>query len=256
MDKYIIGIDSGSTYCKAVLFSEGNLIDKTIVKSGWQPEKIAMNVTDYLIDNNNINKSTCKIITTGYGRESITFAHKTLTEITAHSLGGFYLEPEISGIIDIGGQDSKVIKTKNGKVMNFHMNDKCAAGTGRFLDMACNTLDIPIDELDIFLNTKDFVHINSMCTVFAESEIIGLMSASTPRELVINGVLRSIAIRIQGVLSKLQLQKNDILLMTGGLSRSKKIVEIISEVTGFEVITNEKSPFAGAIGAAVSGIGE
>ena len=253
MGKYILGIDSGSTYCKAVLFGGNSIIDTAIVKSGWQPEKIAMEISNGICKANNIEMDQCRVVSTGYGRESISFAHKTLTEITAHALGGFHLTPEISGIVDIGGQDSKVIKIKNGKVMNFYMNDKCAAGTGRFLDMACNTLEVPIDTLDLFLPTKEFVHINSMCTVFAESEIIGLMSSNTPRELVLNGVLRSIAIRIQGMLSKLAPQRNDVFLMTGGLSRSRQIVETISETTGFEIITNPKAPFAGALGAAISG---
>lgn len=253
MIKYTLGIDSGSTYCKAVLFDGESIVDTAIIKSGWQPEKVAYDISKELSDKNNIDIEECIIISTGYGRESISFAHKTLTEITAHALGGVYLNPDISGIIDIGGQDSKVMKIAKGKVVNFFMNDKCAAGTGRFLDMACNTLEVPISELDTFLVTDEYVHINSMCTVFAESEIIGMMSVSTPRELIINGVLRAVAIRIQGMLSKLQPQKDDIFLMTGGLSRSKKVVNIISKVTGFQVITDHTAPFAGALGAAVKG---
>lgn len=253
MKRYTLGIDYGSTYCKAVLFNGEKVVDKAIVKSGWQPEKIAFNVFENLLKNNNINKEQCKVISTGYGRESIGFADKSLTEITAHSLGSHFICPNINGIIDIGGQDSKVIKIQNGKVLNFYMNDKCAAGTGRFLDMACNTLEVPINDLDSFLNTDEFVSINSMCTVFAETEIIGLMSSSTPRELIINGVLHSVSLRINSMISKLQPKKDNVFMMTGGLSKSDKIVKIISDAIGFKIITNEDGQFAGALGAAISG---
>jgi predicted CoA-substrate-specific enzyme activase len=253
MYKYSIGIDSGSTFCKVALLDKENVLDRAIVKSGWQPSKIAENIVEAVLEKNGLSMEDCLMVSTGYGRESIDFAEKTLTEISAHSVGGIYLNPEIGGIIDIGGQDCKVIKIRNKKAMSFFMNDKCAAGTGRFLDMACQTLDIPIGEIDNFLQTNEYVNINSMCTVFAESEIIGLVSSSVDRSLILNGVLRSIGARIAQMLSKLQPDKNELFLMTGGLARSQRVVDTVSEITVYNIVTHADSSYAGAIGAAMFG---
>jgi len=253
MKKYTIGIDSGSVMCKAALLQDGQLRLTKTCKTSWQPQKTALELAESILETQHIAKKECCIVSTGYGRERIDFADKTLTEITAHALGGMSLEPKIQGVIDIGGQDSKVIKLANHKVDTFLMNDKCAAGTGKFLEMSCATLDIPVTSIDSFLTTKEFAAINSMCAVFAESELIGLLSSGIEREKILNGVIRSIASRIVNMLGKVNAGKGDVFLMTGGLSQSQVMVNALNEVTGCKVLTHRASPFAGAIGAAISG---
>lgn len=252
MKKYKIGIDSGSAMCKAALIVDNKIKFLKMIPSGWNPIKTAKDIVEYICLENNILIDECFIVTTGYGRENIDFRDKSLTEITAHGKGGMFLNKNISGIIDIGGQDSKVIKISNGKVLSFLMNDKCAAGTGRFLEMSCNTLEIPLKNIDFVLKNDDFVPINSMCAVFAESELIGLRSSGVAREKIINGVIRSIASRTLNMLNKIQANQKDVFLMTGGLSQSKHIVKTLCNITGYNILTHENSPMAGAIGAAIS----
>ncbi|MDD4593385.1 MAG: acyl-CoA dehydratase activase [Parabacteroides sp.] len=251
MKKYFAGIDSGSTMCKSVLFNGETILDTNTVKTGWNPKLSAEESLGVLLARNNVNKNDVYVSTTGYGREAVDFADYSFTEITCHAYGGIYLTPNIQGIIDIGGQDSKVIEIKNEKVVNFFMNDKCAAGTGRFLSMACETLGLDIKDIDAFSDLSDPVSINSMCTVFAESEIIGLLAMQTDRSKIMAGVLCSIAKKIQQQSSKLDFSENTPLLMTGGLTISKALIDTISTTIDHEVITHKYALHAGAIGACI-----
>ena len=251
MSQYYIGIDSGSTMCKTVLFDHENIVDKQSVNTGWDPKLSATESLDSMLQRNNLNRESVCITATGYGREAINFADYSYTEITCHALGGIFLASDIQGIIDIGGQDSKVIQIRNGKAVDFMMNDKCAAGTGRFLSMACETLGVHINDVDIFADQEKAIPINSMCTVFAESEIIGSLAMQKSRSQIMTGVLQSIAQKIRQMAGKLNFAKNMPLLMTGGLSRSKVLMNIISQTIGLEVITHEHALYAGAIGACI-----
>ena len=253
MTKYLIGIDSGSTMCKAVLFDRVNnrIADIQSVKTGWNPELSATEILGALLDGNNLNRADVYISTTGYGREAIGFADCSFTEITCHALGGIFLEADIQGVIDIGGQDSKAIKIAEGKAVDFIMNDKCAAGTGRFLNMACDTLGISLDAIDTFANPSEAIAINSMCTVFAESEIIGSLAMKKDRSKIMTGVLHSIAQKVSQMICKLGFADGKPLLMTGGLSKSKVLMRIISEAIGFDVISHDDAVFAGGIGACI-----
>lgn len=248
-----IGIDSGSTMCKAVLFRNNKIIDTQIGKTGWNPRLSATESLDSLLGRNALSRADVIVSATGYGREAIDFADHVFTEITCHAFGGMYLLPEAQGIIDIGGQDSKVIKTVKQKVADFLMNDKCAAGTGRFLSMACEILGIDLSYIDEFVDLKEAIPINSMCTVFAESEIIGLLSMQKERSQIMAGVLQSIAQKIRQMAGKMDFPQDAPVLMTGGLSRSKALIAAISEVTGLHVVTHEYALFAGAVGACICG---
>lgn len=170
---YSIGIDSGSVATKAVLFN-GKILAKVILPTGWSPKTASTKAMNLLIGKSGIDKSEVKkIIGTGYGRISMPFADKTVTEITCHGKGAHFLNNNVRTILDIGGQDSKVISLDdNGNVIDFTMNDKCAAGTGRFLEVMSNVLGIDVGELDDFTKDIDPEPITSMCTVFAESEVI------------------------------------------------------------------------------------
>ncbi|AGA70700.1 CoA-substrate-specific enzyme activase, putative [Desulfitobacterium dichloroeliminans LMG P-21439] len=251
MKRFFIGIDSGSTTCKSVLMSEGRIIDALVIRTGWNPQASAEESMGILKGRNDLDSAELSIAATGYGREAIDFADHTITEITCHALGGVHLMPDIQGIIDIGGQDSKVIQIHKGKPINFLMNDKCAAGTGRFLKMACDILEVPMDKIDDFTDRNEAVSINSMCTVFAESEIIGLLAMQKDRAQIMAGVLQSIARKIQQQAGRIEFAADKSILMTGGLSRSGLIIETIAQFIGYEVKSCDYALYAGAIGACV-----
>lgn len=246
-----IGIDSGSTMCKTVLFANDTIIDTLIVKTGWNPKLSAWESLTSILEKNSLSRNDVIVSATGYGREAIDFSDHVFTEITCHAFGGMFLYPNAQGIIDIGGQDSKVIKIRNNKVADFIMNDKCAAGTGRFLSMACETLGVNLFDIDAFVDLKKAIPINSMCTVFAESEIIGLLSMQKERSEIMSGVLQSIAQKIRQMTGKMNFSTDTPLLMTGGLSKSAALLTAISDAIGLDVVTHQYASFAGAIGVCI-----
>lgn len=253
MKDYYIGIDSGSTMCKLVLSHEQDIVDFHLSKTGWSPRLSASESLEQLLLRNALFPDDVIITATGYGRETIDFADYVFTEITCHAYGGMYFNPEIQGIIDIGGQDSKVIQIYDKKVSDFLMNDKCAAGTGRFLSMACDILDIDLFDIDEFTDIIDPISISSMCTVFAESEIIGLLSMEKDRSKIMGGVLQSIAQKIRAMTGKINFDLDIPIFMSGGLSRSNSLIEMISKTTGLKIVTHEYALYAGAIGACICG---
>lgn len=249
---YYIGIDSGSTNCKIVLY-KNEIIDYLVLKTSWNPLESADKGIKQLLDKHQLDFKDCQIITTGYGREIIDFSNLSLTEISCHALGGSYLNQTISGIIDIGGQDCKIIELKNGRVTNFFMNDKCAAGTGSFLAMTCDKLGISLADIDSFIVNDKYVNIVSMCAVFAESEIVGLLAKQVDRSEILLGVIVSIAQRIKQMLAKVGFNENDTLLITGGLAQSKVICQMLAKETKMNIVNNDYSLLAGALGAALYG---
>lgn len=249
---YYIGIDSGSTNCKIVLFKDV-IIDSLIIKTTWNAVASAKDSMHILLDRHHIMTGDYKVIVTGYGREGIDQKDFSLTEISCHALGGWFLKEGIDGIVDIGGQDCKVIELNDSKIMNFYMNDKCAAGTGSFLTMACAKLDIELNEIDSFITDDKYVSIASMCAVFAESEIVGLLAQNISRSEILLGVIVSIAYRIDQILGKAGFLENDTLLLTGGLAQSKIIRKTIANITKMNIVSDPQSIYAGAIGACIYG---
>lgn len=250
--RYCVGIDGGSTFCKAVLLERDMLLAKRAEKSGWRPAAVAGDLLAELLDQTRVRREDCTVVTTGYSRESIEFSDASITEITAHGRGALLLAPGIGGVVDIGGQDSKTIRLENGRVTEFQMNDKCAAGTGRFVEMACRSLGLSAGEVDRVCRLEDAASINSMCAVFAESEIIGLIAAGVDRGRIIGGVMLSVAARVAQMLRKTDLAGDRPLLMTGGLSGYACLLRAISEASGRQVSAHPDSLYAGAIGAALS----
>lgn len=190
-----------------------------------------------------------KIVATGYGRISVPYADKTITEITCHAKGALFLNPQDMTVIDIGGQDTKVIVVENSMVTDFIMNDKCSAGTGKFLEVMANRLGLTLPEMFDFAQKGNPVSISSVCTVFAESEIISLMGKGTPREDIANGVIHSIVKKVCGLSSKLL--KSDNVFLTGGFCDSDYVVQQLSKELGANVHTDPRARFAGAIGGAL-----
>lgn len=248
---YSIGIDSGSVATKGVLFDGENIIKKIIIPTGWSPKIASLEVYDKLsesIDKNNIKK----VIGTGYGRVSMDFVDKKVTEITCHAKGVHFLNNNIRTILDIGGQDSKVINLdSNGNVSNFIMNDKCAAGTGRFLQVTSNLLGTDVENIDNLANGSKPQIISSMCTVFAESEIISLLAKNISKESISSGILQSIANRSKSMLARIDLI--DEIAFTGGVAKSKVLVNMLEENLGKKIYISEDTQIIGALGAAIIG---
>ena len=246
------GIDIGSTAAKAVLMNEdkNNILAKNLMPSGWNSRETAEKLLVWLLSLG-YSRDEIKIIATGYGRVSVPYADSTLTEITCHGKGAAFLAGDDLTVIDIGGQDTKVIIIKNGRVIDFVMNDKCSAGTGKFLEVMANRMGLtPTEFFALAENGKD-IKISSMCTVFAESEIVSLMGLGTPREDIACGAVGSVVSKVATLVSK----KNTTgkYFLTGGFCESPLLIRKLSETLRAEVFTTPEARFAGAIGAALLG---
>nr|WP_312292273.1 acyl-CoA dehydratase activase [Clostridium chromiireducens] len=247
MSKYTLGIDSGSTTTKGVLFDGKTIVKTMIIKTSAKPKDSIRKVYDELY-----SKDVKYTITTGYGRSLLEEADKTITEITCHAQGAVFLNPTIRGVIDIGGQDSKVILLDNSlNVVDFLMNDKCAAGTGRFVDVMMRILEEDMRNIDDFVRDRNPVSISSMCTVFAESEIISLLAKDIHRGDIALGIIHSISKRTANFAQKLNLQGD--IFFSGGLALSETFRTALEIYLNKKVITNELCQYAGAIGAAAIG---
>ncbi|WP_270839555.1 acyl-CoA dehydratase activase [Peptacetobacter hiranonis] len=250
---YSIGVDSGSVATKGVLFDGEKIVKKIIVPTGWSPMTTANEVYEKLKEGIP-EEEIKKVVGTGYGRGVMDFADKKVTEITCHSKGIHFINNDVRTILDIGGQDSKVINLDaDGNVVNFLMNDKCAAGTGRFLEVTSNILGSDITKIDEFAKGNNPVNISSMCTVFAESEIVSLLAQNVPTGEVAAGILKSIANKSTSMLSRGEIV--DKVAFTGGLAKSSELVRMISEIIGKEIFLAEDTQIIGALGAAVIGFG-
>ncbi|AJA46408.1 putative CoA-substrate-specific enzyme activase [Clostridium pasteurianum DSM 525 = ATCC 6013] len=248
MKFYSIGIDSGSTTTKGILYN-GDIVKKLIRKTSVKPRESILNIYEELSEG---LKEKPYMVVTGYGRELADFADKKVTEITCHGKGAKYLNSNVKTVIDIGGQDSKVIKLdRDGNIVDFLMNDKCAAGTGRFLEVIVNILDTDVKSIDTMIKGIEPYSISSMCTVFAESEVISLIAEEVPREEILSGILSSIAKRTANFVSKIDVEST--VFFTGGLSGSQELKIRLEKFLGVRIETSSLSQYAGAIGAAVIG---
>ena len=247
-DMIYIGIDIGSTASKVCIFENDKIKNTFIYPTGWSSVKTAQEIKQ-AIEKLGIICGNSKIVATGYGRVSVPFADKTITEITCHAVGAYFLLREDCTVIDIGGQDTKVITVENGKVTNFSMNDKCAAGTGKFLELMAGTLGLDIDELCLEAAKGSGTSISSMCTVFAESEVISLIGSGEKRENIAFGVIESITGKVKSLCQKHS--DSSKYFLTGGLCDSEYIVKRLSEKLGKPVVTQKMARYAGAIGAAI-----
>ncbi|MCD8036380.1 MAG: acyl-CoA dehydratase activase [Clostridiales bacterium] len=253
---YTAGIDSGSTSTDAVIMDKDkNIIGKAIVATGAGATNGAKKALSLALEEAGLAESDLTlIVTTGYGRENISFGESSVTEITCHAKGAHYLNPRARTVIDIGGQDSKAIRIdENGSVISFVMNDKCAAGTGRFLDMMARTMELSLDEMgEMGLHWKNDVTISNMCTVFAESEVVSLVAQDTPPSDIIHGLNNSVAGKTVSLVKRLGGESEYI--MTGGVAKNKGIVAALEEKLGSKLFISEDAQLCGAIGAALIGM--
>jgi (R)-2-hydroxyacyl-CoA dehydratese activating ATPase len=248
-----LGIDLGSNTVKTVLLLDGRrILGSAVKKSSFDPQQVMDECLCETLDRAGLEFAAIrKIVATGYGRVSCSIAHKEVSEITCHGKGAFFSMPSARTIIDIGGQDSKVVSlSDNGKVVDFAMNDKCAAGTGRFLEVMAQALQVPLGEFgDISLGASDAVDISNTCTVFAESEVISLLARREPKENVIAGLHKAIAHRVFALAKRLRIE--DDIALTGGVALNAGVRRALETASGKTIKVPENPQLIGALGAAI-----
>jgi len=247
------GIDVGSRTTKTVILNGGETIAQHIQSTGWNPGIAAREVFDAACRKAGIrNRDVGKIVATGYGRVMLPFADTVITEITCHARGAHAAHPEIRTIIDIGGQDSKVIKLdKFGFVEDFAMNDRCAAGTGKFLEFLAHTLNVDVSQFGrLALESSSPATISSMCTVFSESEVLSLLAENVPVADIIAGIHLAIARRIEGLINTVGY--GEVVALTGGVARNAGIRFQLEQLLNVPITVPEDPEFMGALGAALS----
>ncbi len=248
----VAGIDVGSLTAEVVILEQDKVLSAVIIPTGANSIKAAEKALQKTLDESGLNRSELEyIVATGYGRVSIDFADKRITEITCHGRGAYFLDPSVRTVIDIGGQDSKVILMNgSGKVLDFAMNDKCAAGTGRFLEVMAQALEFELKDLAELSNqAKEAVSISSMCTVFAESEVVSLIARGLPREDIACGLHQAIADRTAGLVRRVGLEEK--VMITGGVAKNAAVVKALNEKLNIKLIIPQEPQVVGALGAAL-----
>jgi len=246
------GIDVGSVTAKAVILTGRKIIATKVIFTGYNAEAAGHRVYEEVLKDAGIDKSkVAKIVSTGYGRNSVKFADKAYTEIMCHAAGAHFLNPHIRSIIDIGGQDSKgILLDDHGKVKNFVMNDKCAAGTGRFLEVMARAMEVNLDEFgEMSIKSKKPSKISSLCTVFAESEVISLIAKGEQRQDIIAGIHESIASRISSMIGRVGIKEP--VMITGGVAHNVGVVHALEKKLGMKIEVSSYAQVNGAIGAAI-----
>ena len=251
-DAFFAGIDIGSTMTKVVI-TNGDSLTSIIGPTGAEHRRMASKVMQEALDKAGIPFSgLAYVVATGYGRINVPFADKQITEISCHARGVSSLIPETRTIIDIGGQDSKAMRVEQGKVIDFVMNDKCAAGTGRFLEVIAETLGIKLEDMGkLSLKAKEKVAISSICTIFAEQEVISSLAGGVPLENIIAGLHESIANRIGSMTERVK--PKPAVVVTGGGAKNIGLVKALEERLGYPLLTPPEPLITGALGAAMLG---
>ena len=250
---FVVGLDSGSTSTNAVAMNEAReIVASVVIKTGAKAGASAERAYREVLERAGItpDQVACTIAT-GYGRVSIPFADENVTEISCHGRGAHYFNPAVRTILDIGGQDSKAIHVNaTGEVTDFAMNDKCAAGTGRFLEMIARSLEISLDELGpAALESKKHLEIASMCSVFAESEVISLIANNEEKPDIAAGVCRAVAGKAYSLMRRVGLE--GAYMMTGGVAQNPGVVRAVEELIGEKLFICEDPEIVGATGAAL-----
>jgi predicted CoA-substrate-specific enzyme activase len=249
----VAGVDIGAATAKAVILNGNNeILSFSVIPTGFSVAKAAEVVIGEALEKSGLSMGEVEyVISTGYGRRAVSFTNKVLTEIICHAAGVSSVLPQARTIIDIGGQDSKVIGLDNNdNVSNFVMNDKCAAGTGRFLEVMARVLDVDISEMGPrSLLGKEPCQVSSTCTVFAESEMVSLRAEGESRENILAGIHRAMAHRIVIMGSSVGFKKD--VVFTGGVAKNIGMQKALEDEIGLEILTPEEPQIMGALGAAI-----
>ncbi len=250
---YTAGVDVGSTQTKAVIIDENlEIVGRALNDTGANVIVAAETAFETALNDSGLPADAIKyVIGTGYGRYKVTFGDDQVTEISCHGRGAVHMFPNTRTVIDMGGQDTKAIAvTDQGEIRDFCMNDKCAAGTGRFLGAASAALDIPLDDLGpTALKATRPVRISTTCTVFAETEILSWLGKGKKIEDILMGVHQSISARSIGLLRRVGIEEE--VTFTGGVARNLGMVHVLNENMGLTMNVSEESHFMGALGGAL-----
>jgi predicted CoA-substrate-specific enzyme activase len=247
-----VGIDIGSTSGEALILDGDEVLAWSIVDTGYNSRKAAAQALDEALAQADLSRDQLdSIVATGYGRVAVEFADRQVTEISCYARGIHYLFPQVQTVIDIGGQDSKVVAVgPAGRPLDFAMNDKCAAGTGRFLEVMARALQLELTDLGpSALHARHAADISSTCTVFAESEVITLVAEGVDREDIVAGLCRSIARRVGAMARRVGVEPP--VAFAGGVAKNVGVVRALEEVLGEGVIVPEEPQIVGALGAAL-----
>ena len=254
---YTMGVDIGSATSKCVILHSGEDITASTVCQGGTgtsgPEKAVQGV---LVGAGLSLEDMCSVVATGYGRNTFKPAVKTYSELSCHARGALFLCPCARTVIDIGGQDCKAMRlTGDGRLDGFSMNDKCASGTGRFLEVMAKVLEMELPDMsDLGYGADSVIEVTSTCTVFAESEVISQLSKGADKRGLVGGIHRSVAMKAAGIAKRLGIAEP--VFFSGGVSRNSGVVKALSLELGMEVLTDRRAQLAGAIGAALYAYGD
>jgi predicted CoA-substrate-specific enzyme activase len=250
--QYFAGVDIGSTMTKVVIMDQATLAS-VIGPTGPEHRKLANRVMEEALAKAKLSfDEITYVVATGYGRINVPFADKQITEISCHARGVGHLLPDVRTVIDIGGQDSKGIKLKAGRAVDFVMNDKCAAGTGRFLEVTAEELGVSLEDMGrLSLEAKNRVEISNTCTVFAAQEVVARLSAGAALPDIIAGLHEAIATRIYGMVRRLKIERE--VALTGGGAKNIGLVKAMEAKLGFPVLVPPEPLLTGALGAALLG---
>ncbi len=253
MDKiYTLGIDIGSTASKCVMLEDGKeIVAKSLISVGAGTSGPQRAISQVLEAAGKKREDMAFVLATGYGRNSmLDIADQQMSELSCHAKGATFLFPEVHTVVDIGGQDVKILEVENGIMVNFVMNDKCAAGTGRFLDVMARVLEVKVADLgNLGAQSTKRVEISSTCTVFAESEVISQLAQDTDKRDIINGIHHSVASRVAGLAHRVGVK--DMVVMTGGVAQNIGVVNALEEELGRTIHTSPLTQYNGALGAAL-----
>jgi len=253
MAEYFAGIDIGSTMTKAVILGEG-IAASVIGPTGAEQRRLANKVMEEALARAGLAfEAIAYVVATGYGRINVPFADRQITEITCHARGIHFLFPEARTVIDVGGQDSKAIRIDSrGRPHHFIMNDKCAAGSGRFIEIIADTMNIPLDAVgDLSLQSTSPATISSVCTIWAQQEVASGLAEGIPVPDLLAGVHHSLADRISRMALRLRLEKP--VVLTGGGCKNRGLIAALAEYLGCELLIPENPLITGALGAALMG---
>ena len=248
----VAGVDVGAATAKTVILVDGKIAGCAILPTGHDIPRIAKRVTRLALQKAGLAMTDVKyVVATGYGRRATPFANEAITEITCHARGANWVIPEARTIIDIGGQDSKAIRVDaKGNVLNFIMNDKCAAGTGRFFEVMAKVLQLDMEKFgSISTANQNPCKISSVCTVFAESEVVSLRAEKISREDIIAGLYQSVAYRVGALAKSIGLE--DQVVFSGGVAKNKAMGRALEEELGHKIVVPEEPQIMGALGAAL-----
>jgi predicted CoA-substrate-specific enzyme activase len=249
---YTMGIDIGSTASKCVILKDGTeIISKALFPFGAGTSGPDRVIQQALKDGSFQKEDIAYTLATGYGRHSIGEANYEMSELSCHAAGAYYLFPDVKTVIDIGGQDVKILRIGVGGILeNFVMNEKCAAGTGRFLEVMARVLEVSIEDLAVLsAQSTERVDISSTCTVFAESEVISQLAQNKDKRDIINGIHRSVAVRVSGLARRVGVQET--VVMSGGVAQNAGVALALEDALHVPVKTSVISQYVGALGASL-----